>query len=197
MIISKKLWLNYVATQLSVKDKTFGHLLISNIRQRTVKKELSTGRLKTKSKKSRIICKLKVQSKTSSNLKSGSVLILLSKKLLGKKVVLLNTTESGLYVITGPFSINGVPLRRVNYKYTIFSGASLDLEKLNTSVLNDDYFETLRKSKNKKSQSKNFNSVLSHRIRQNFIDKYLTDSLKKNFFLKAYLRTNKPSLVNI
>jgi len=197
MNLTKKIWLNYVATKLSVKDKTFGHLLNSNINQKISKKTIFNGHIKNKNKKGRLICKLRGGTKTTFNLKPGSVLILLSKKLLGKKVVLLNTTDSGLFVVTGPFSINGVSMRRVNYKYVIFSGASLNLEKLKTTVLTDEYFESLRKSKNKKPQFKNFNSVLAHRIRQNFIDKYLVDSLKKEFFIKAYLRTNAPSLTFI
>ena len=60
-----------------------------------------------------------------------------------------------------------------------------------------DFDLKLVKLKREKPQFKNFNSVLAHRIRQNFIDNYLVDSLKKDFFIKAYLRTNAPSLTFI
>ena len=55
----------------------------------------------------------------------GSVLVLLSKKYRGKKVVLLKITASGLFIVTGPFLINGVSLRRVNPRYTLPTGATV------------------------------------------------------------------------
>jgi hypothetical protein len=205
MDCKKKLWLNYVATQLTVKDKTFGQLLSSKSEQKKTSKIIFNENLTKKNKKTMVHRKFGINKKSKLNFKSGSILILLSKKSLGKKVILLNTTESGLLVVTGPFSINGVSMRRVNPKYTVLSGATLNLEwdlsnfSRNAFThaifgLNDEYFTILKTSKHKNSQFRNYKYILSHRIRQNYIDKFLIGLLKKDFFTLAYLRTIKSFL---
>jgi hypothetical protein len=98
MELKKRIWLNTLASQLSIKNRTFGHL-IKKKSDLKIEKKLNFKKPSRRKNK-----------KTVSNLKPGSVLILLSQKLLGKKVILINTTESGLLVVTGPFSLNGISL---------------------------------------------------------------------------------------
>lgn len=61
--------------------------------------------------------------------------------------------KSGLLAVTGPFKINGVPVKRVNQVYTISTSQKVDLKGVKTDSITD---ETFKKDGVKKTRSHKF-----------------------------------------
>lgn len=72
-----------------------------------------------------------------SSLQPGTVLILLAGRFRGKRVILLKALDQGVLLVTGPFKINGVPLRRVNSRYVIATSLKVDLTGIDEAKIEE------------------------------------------------------------
>ncbi|GBB99500.1 hypothetical protein RclHR1_03540019 [Rhizophagus clarus] len=126
----------------------------------------------------------------------GTVLILLTGRFRGKRVVFLKQLKSGLLLVTGPFKVNGVPLRRVNQAYVIATSTKVDIASCSVDKFDDLYFKRENKPKKSNDEQEFFNKdqnqkkeVSENRVAdQKEIDKQLLASLKKVPDLLDYLR---------
>lgn len=73
-------------------------------------------------------------------------------------MVLLKTLNQGVLLVTGPFKINGVPLRRVNARYVIATSTTIDVSGVDVSKFDDAYFAKEKKAE-KSDKEEFFDSV--------------------------------------
>ncbi|CAI7628156.1 unnamed protein product [Penicillium bialowiezense] len=131
----------------------------------------------------------------------GTVLILLAGRFRGKRVILLKNLDQGVLLVTGPFKINGVPLRRVNSRYVIATSKRVDITGVDAKAIEKTaapgYFTKDKKAEQKteeaffkqgeKPQKK---VVASARASdQKAIDQSILAAIKKEDFLGSYLAT--------
>ncbi|EER19743.1 60S ribosomal protein L6, putative, partial [Perkinsus marinus ATCC 50983] len=135
--------------------------------------------------------------KLRSTITPGSVLILLAGPYRGKRVVFLKQLDSGLLLVTGPFRLNGVPLRRANQAYVIATSTKIDISKVNTDKFTDEYFAKSKDEKHtgKKTEEEFFalqkdGSQLSAQFiaDQKEMDKSLMSVIAKDKMMPRYLR---------
>jgi len=126
----------------------------------------------------------------------GTVVIILAGRFRGKRVVYLKSLEQGVILVTGPFKVNGVPLRRVNARYVIATSTKVDLEGVDVAKYDDAYFAKEKKAK-KSDEQKLFKPKsdklekkelpADRKADQKSVDGALLKNIKKVPHLQAYI----------
>lgn len=120
----------------------------------------------------------------------------------GRRVVVLKTLASGNLLVTGPYAINGVPLKRVNPTYVIATSTKVSLDGVNANV-DDAWFKRQRTWT--QFQLKNASEAKLKRVEQSKqaeaqwkttakttqkqVDAKLLENIKKVEHLRGYLGT--------
>ncbi|GAA0171737.1 ribosomal protein [Lithospermum erythrorhizon] len=133
--------------------------------------------------------------KLRSSITPGTVLIILTGRFKGKRVVFLKQLSSGLLLVTGPFKVNGVPLRRVNQAYVIATSTKVDISSVNFDKFDDKYFAKKVEKKKTKGEGEFFEgdkeekNVLPTEKKddQKAVDTSLIKAIESVPELKAYL----------
>ncbi|KAI6003761.1 ribosomal protein L6e-domain-containing protein [Pisolithus albus] len=118
----------------------------------------------------------------------GTVLILLAGRFRGKRVVFLKQLDSGLLLVTGPYKINGVPLRRVNQAYVIATSTKIDLEGLKLAAKSSISAEAEFFSEGKPKPKEPFPEAKSGDQKE--VDKVVIAAVRKQENLAKYLKAS-------
>ncbi|GLD94978.1 hypothetical protein PINS_up003603 [Pythium insidiosum] len=126
----------------------------------------------------------------------GTVLILLSGRFRGKRVVFLKQLPSGTLLVTGPYRINGVPLRRVNQAFVIATSTKVDISDVVLPEIDDAYFAKPKTAGKSSAEDKFFESDESAATRvipeqrkadQKAVDDAVIAKFEDEPYLRAYL----------
>ncbi|BFZ53133.1 60S ribosomal protein L6 [Savitreella phatthalungensis] len=155
------------------------------------------GQDHTAPKKSRKTAK---PTKLRASLQPGAVAIILAGRFRGKRVVVLKQIDDTV-LVTGPFKVNGVPLRRVNPAYLIATSTKVSLPgSLALDKFDAKYFareQEKKSAKGKKSEGEFFGDnkekkqVAASRVEdQKTIDKEIIAAIKSTPNLRSYLASS-------
>merc|ERR1712224_1051243 len=124
----------------------------------------------------------------------GTVLILLAGRFKGQRVVFLKQLALGLLLVSGPFRVNGVPLRRVPQSYVIATKTSVDISGVAVpDSVNDALFSKPKSTKKKSDElffEKEKESTIdeARKALQSQVDDKLIAAVKKTPLLEQYLK---------
>merc|ERR1712045_312510 len=133
------------------------------------------------------------QPKLRKGIEAGSVLILTSGRYCGRRCVFLKQLPSGLLLVSGPFKVNGVPLKRVNQVYTITTSTKVSTQGVAVDKITDALFkDKAAKSKGRDIFNENQKKAVApeRAAAQKAVDEALQKNIKadKAPLLREYLR---------
>ena len=110
----------------------------------------------------------------------------------GRRVIALKQFKSGLLAVTGPFKLNGVPVKRVNSAYNMKISTVVDLKGVSVDSITDETFKRVKAPKNscshkffavaapksttsdaRKTLKKTFDGALLKNVSNKLVRKYL------------------------
>ena len=139
-------------------------------------------------------CKVPKNTHISAPLTPGQVVILLSGRFRGRRVVYLKKLESGLLLVTGPYKYNGVPLKRVNAAYVLPTNTTVKVDGKVADKLKDEFFKRVEISREKKEDFFVEDKAKKERVTkertdaQNEIDTVVKKAVDGVPMMKEYLR---------
>ena len=139
-------------------------------------------------------CKIPKKTHISAELTPGQVVILLSGRFRGRRVIYLKKLESGLLLVTGPYKYNGVPLKRVNAAYVLPTNTKIKIDGKIGESIKDDFFKkvTLDIKKEEdfipKDDAKRGRITEERKKAQNDVDTKVKAEVDKVPMMKEYLR---------
>merc|ERR1711908_29581 len=121
----------------------------------------------------------------------GTVLILLAGRFRGKRVIFLKQLDSGLLLVTGPYAVNGVPLRRVNQRFCIATSTKVNVGDAGKKIT-DAHFARDAKKKEKSSEGGFFSTKKAEKTPltddKKAAQKEADKGIKVDGDMKAYLK---------
>merc|ERR1712055_958716 len=130
----------------------------------------------------------------------GAVAIILAGAHKGKRVVVLKQLGTGLLLVTGPYKVNGCPLRRINQKYLLATSTKIDISGVSVpETVNDKYFARVKADKTKKdgeifdTNKEEYTASEQRKTDQVTVDTQVLDAIKKSSegsVLKQYLKSS-------
>ena len=146
-------------------------------------------------------CKIPKKSHISAELVPGQVVILLSGRFRGRRVVYLKKLESGLLLVTGPYKYNGVPLKRVNAAYVLPTNTKLKVDEKLAEGIKEELFKRVNiEIKEEKDffveeKAKKERVTEERKKAQNDVDTQVKKAVDEVPMMKEYLR-NRFALKN-